>query len=52
MAALLADAASGALDGKRVLFLSTYSSVDLAPLVARGPGRAALPRALQRYFDD
>ena len=38
MAALLADAASGALDGKRVLFLNTYSSVDLAPLLAGGPG--------------
>ncbi|HEX9102093.1 MAG TPA: pyridoxal-phosphate dependent enzyme, partial [Polyangia bacterium] len=51
MAALLADAATGALDGKRVLFIDTYSSVDLAPLVAGGPGPSALPRALQRYFD-
>jgi 1-aminocyclopropane-1-carboxylate deaminase/D-cysteine desulfhydrase-like pyridoxal-dependent ACC family enzyme len=50
MAALLADAASGALDGKRVLFLSTYSSVDLAPLVAGGPGLSALPAPLRRYF--
>jgi 1-aminocyclopropane-1-carboxylate deaminase/D-cysteine desulfhydrase-like pyridoxal-dependent ACC family enzyme len=52
MAALLADAASGALDGKRVLFLSTYSSVDLASFIAGGPGRSALPPALQRHFDD
>ncbi len=51
MAALLADADSGALDGKRVLFVNTYSSVDLAPLVAAGPGIAALPPVLQRHFD-
>ncbi|MGZ3407456.1 MAG: 1-aminocyclopropane-1-carboxylate deaminase/D-cysteine desulfhydrase [Polyangia bacterium] len=51
MAALLADAASGALDGKRVLFLNTYSSVDLTSLLAGGPGVGGLPRALQRYFD-
>ena len=51
MAALLADADAGLLDGKRVLFLNTYSSVDLAPLVAGGPGVAALPRLLQRHFD-
>lgn len=50
MAALLADAAAGALDGKRVLFVSTFSSVDLAPLVAAGPGPSALPGALRRYF--
>jgi 1-aminocyclopropane-1-carboxylate deaminase/D-cysteine desulfhydrase-like pyridoxal-dependent ACC family enzyme len=50
MAALMADAACGALDGKRVLFLSTYSSVDLAPLVAAGPGPSALPPALARHF--
>ncbi|HEY2747177.1 MAG TPA: pyridoxal-phosphate dependent enzyme [Polyangia bacterium] len=51
MAALLADADAGALEGKRALFVNTYSSVDLAPLVAAGPGVAALPRALQRHFD-
>ena len=52
MAALLADAAAGALDGKRVLFLNTYSSVDLAPLRRRAaPASPALPRALQRHFD-
>ena len=50
MAALLGDAATGALDGKRVLFIDTYSSVDLAPLVAGGPGPSALPPALQRHF--
>ncbi len=52
MAALLADAAAGALDGKRVLFVNSYSSVDLAPLLAGGPGPAALSRGLARYFDD
>jgi len=51
MAALLADADAGALDGRRVLFVNTYSSADLAPLLAGGPGVAALPRALQRHFD-
>ena len=51
MAALLADADAGLLDGKRVLFVNTYSSVDLAPFVAAGPGVAALPPALQRHFD-
>jgi D-cysteine desulfhydrase len=51
MAALLADADAGLLDGKRVLFVNTYSSVDLAPLVAAGPGVAALPPALRRHFD-
>jgi 1-aminocyclopropane-1-carboxylate deaminase/D-cysteine desulfhydrase-like pyridoxal-dependent ACC family enzyme len=51
MAALLADAATGALDGKRVLFVDTYSSIDLAPLLAGGPGASGLPRALQRHFD-
>jgi D-cysteine desulfhydrase len=50
MAALLADAAAGALDGKRVLFVNTYSSADLAPLLAGGPGVGGLPRALQRHF--
>jgi D-cysteine desulfhydrase len=50
LAALLADAADGLLDGRRVLFIDTYSSVDLAPLLADGPGLAALPRALRRHF--
>ena len=51
MAALCADATAGALDGKRVLFVSTYSSVDLAAFVAGGPGPTALAPSLQRYFD-
>lgn len=51
MAALLADAESGALDGKRVLYLHSYNRVDLAPLVAAGPGRDALPPRLRRHFD-
>jgi 1-aminocyclopropane-1-carboxylate deaminase/D-cysteine desulfhydrase-like pyridoxal-dependent ACC family enzyme len=51
MAALLADADAGLLDGKRVLYLHTFSSVDLAPLIASGPGPAALPPALRRHFD-
>jgi len=51
MAALIHDADSGVLDGKRVLFINTFSSVDLAPFVAAGPGVAALPPALQRHFD-
>ncbi len=51
MAALLSDARRGALDGKRVLFVHTYSSVDLAPLLAQGPGPSGLPGALRRHFD-
>jgi D-cysteine desulfhydrase len=51
MAALLADAESGKLDGKRVLYLHTYNSVDLAPLLAGGPGATALPPLLRRHFD-
>ena len=35
----LADAASGRLDGKDVLFLHSYSSVDLGPLLAAGDAR-------------
>lgn len=50
MAALLADADSGALDGKRVLFVQTYNGVDLTSLLASGPGVAALPTRLRRYF--
>jgi 1-aminocyclopropane-1-carboxylate deaminase/D-cysteine desulfhydrase-like pyridoxal-dependent ACC family enzyme len=34
MAALLADARAGRLDGKRVLFLHTQSAADLTPLTA------------------
>ena len=51
MAALLADAGAGLLDGKRVLFVHTYSSADLAPLLAAGPGPSSLPSALRRHFD-
>ena len=52
MAALLADAAAGRLDGKRVLFWHTYSGVDLAPLIASGPGVSALPAPLRRHFEN
>jgi 1-aminocyclopropane-1-carboxylate deaminase/D-cysteine desulfhydrase-like pyridoxal-dependent ACC family enzyme len=52
MAALLADAESGRLDGKRVLFWQTYNGVDLAPLLAMGPGLKALPPSLQRHFSN
>ena len=50
-AALLADARAGLLDGKRVLFWHTFSSADLAPLLARSPGPGALPARLARLFD-
>jgi 1-aminocyclopropane-1-carboxylate deaminase/D-cysteine desulfhydrase-like pyridoxal-dependent ACC family enzyme len=50
MAALLADADAGRLDGKRVLFIQSFNSVDLAPLIAAGPGPAALPERLRRLF--
>ncbi|HKL62552.1 MAG TPA: pyridoxal-phosphate dependent enzyme, partial [Woeseiaceae bacterium] len=49
LAALLADAASGRLDGRTVLFWNTYSS---APTDARDdrPIRPDLPGPLARYF--
>jgi 1-aminocyclopropane-1-carboxylate deaminase/D-cysteine desulfhydrase-like pyridoxal-dependent ACC family enzyme len=50
MAALLADADAGRLDGKRVLFIQTFNSVDLAPMLAAGPGPAGLPERLRRLF--
>jgi D-cysteine desulfhydrase len=50
LAALLADARSGRLDGKRVLFLHSYSSADLAPLLADAPPATALPPLLARCF--
>jgi 1-aminocyclopropane-1-carboxylate deaminase/D-cysteine desulfhydrase-like pyridoxal-dependent ACC family enzyme len=50
MAALLADARAGRLDGKRVLFWHTYNGVDLAPLLAAGPGITALPALLHKHF--
>ncbi|HRI55000.1 MAG TPA: hypothetical protein PLW65_32910, partial [Pseudomonadota bacterium] len=39
LAALLADADAGRLDGKRVLFIHSYNSVDLSALRARGAGQ-------------
>jgi 1-aminocyclopropane-1-carboxylate deaminase/D-cysteine desulfhydrase-like pyridoxal-dependent ACC family enzyme len=48
MAQLFADAASGRLDRKRVLFLHTYSSVDLGPLLAHTP--ADLPDGVRRVL--
>ena len=50
-AALLADAQAGLLDGKRVLFFDTYSSVDLAPLLAAAPAPALLPPRLAKLFE-
>ncbi len=47
-AALLSDAAAGALSGADVLFWDTYSS---APMPPPGP-TAALPRVLQEYLAD
>ena len=49
MAALLADADAGRLDGKRVLFLHTFSSVDLSPLVLAATPEQ-LPPWLRRHF--
>jgi 1-aminocyclopropane-1-carboxylate deaminase/D-cysteine desulfhydrase-like pyridoxal-dependent ACC family enzyme len=51
MAALLADARAGLLDGKRVLFLQTFSSVDLRPLVAGAPAPATFSPLLRRHFE-
>jgi 1-aminocyclopropane-1-carboxylate deaminase/D-cysteine desulfhydrase-like pyridoxal-dependent ACC family enzyme len=51
MAALLADARAGRLNGKRVLFWHTYSGADLAPLLARAPKPEALPPLIARCFD-
>jgi len=50
LAALLADANAGLLAGRRVLFVNTFSSVDLAPLLARAPPTDSLPRPLARLF--
>ena len=50
LAALLADAEAGRLDGKHVLFWNTYSSRSLQPLLDRAPGPDALPAGLRRYF--
>ncbi len=43
LAALLADADAGLLDGKRVLFINTYSSADLHALRAAAPPSSELP---------
>jgi 1-aminocyclopropane-1-carboxylate deaminase/D-cysteine desulfhydrase-like pyridoxal-dependent ACC family enzyme len=51
-AALLADAQAGLLANKRVLYWHTYNGVDLAPLVASGPGPSALPPRLRRHFEN
>jgi hypothetical protein len=51
-AALLADAGAGLHDGRRVLFLNTYNSVDLAPLLSRAPAPETLPRPLRALFAD
>ena len=51
VAALLAHARAGQLDGKRVLYWHTYSSADLAPLVARAPALAEWPPLLRRLIE-
>ena len=51
MAALLADARSGALSGKRVLCWDTYSSADLSPEL-NGLDYHALPAPLHRFFEE
>jgi D-cysteine desulfhydrase len=49
-AALVADARSGALADKRVVFWNTFSSVDLSPLTDAADYRE-LPEALHQYFE-
>lgn len=49
LAALLADADAGRLDGKRVLFIHSYNSVDLSALRAHG-AEQPLPGWLVRRF--
>jgi 1-aminocyclopropane-1-carboxylate deaminase/D-cysteine desulfhydrase-like pyridoxal-dependent ACC family enzyme len=51
LAALLADAEAGLLAGRKVLFVDTFSSVDLAPLLAAAPPTDTLPRRLARLVD-
>jgi hypothetical protein len=47
----LADADAGRLDGRRVLFVDTFNSVDLAPLLEAGGTTRPLPPPLQRLVD-
>jgi D-cysteine desulfhydrase len=49
LAALLADADSGLLDGKRVLFIHSYNGVELTALRERGD-ETLLPPWLRRRF--
>jgi D-cysteine desulfhydrase len=49
VAALIADAASGALLGRRVLYWHTYNSADMAPLIA-GADYRELPVAFHAFF--
>ena len=49
--ALRADTASGRLNGKKVLYVYTYSGVDLSPLIAESPGADAMPPAIARVLD-
>lgn len=49
VAALIADAESGALAGLRVLYWHTYSSADITPLIADADYRM-LPEAFHEYF--
>ena len=50
MAALLAHARAGKLDGKRVLFMQSYSSADLGPILRTAPAPDSLPPLLRRCF--
>jgi len=51
LAALAADAASGALEGKTVLFWDTYNSRDFSDDIA-GRDYHALPPGLHHYFEE
>jgi len=50
-AALLADAESGALQGKRALFWLTYNGVDFSDAIKDADYRA-LPQAFHHYFEE
>jgi D-cysteine desulfhydrase len=49
LAGLIADARSGALSGKRVLFWNTYNAADLSPLSSRATCDH-IPRSLRAYL--